>query len=295
MTWTVISTGRDRLGPYPVLVRQLRGHVDNSAYPLLQVNIGLTLVMPAHASRKVPVLIMFSRSPLPRTQPKPEELAKINATLKSVLAKNDAALRAVFARNPDYGPVPPSPFSPDLPNADGDPPSTQELIAAGWGFASLNPVSVQADNGAGLTRGIIGLVNHGQPRRPDQWGALRAWAWGASRALDYLQTDPAVDGKRVGIKGVSRFGKAALVTMAFDQRFAMVAVRPPAIAPAPAGRCSRGFDCRQRMPALLVASPSCREWWALREKAERRCCGVTGAKPSPVWRPASLTGWPATS
>ena len=224
VTWTVVSTGRDRLGPYPALVRQLRGHVDNSAYPLLQVNIDLTLVMPAHASRKVPVLIMFGRSPLPRTQPTTEELAKINAALKSVLAKNDAALRAVFARNPDYEPIPPSPFSPDLPNADGDPPSTQELIAAGWGFASLNPVSVQADNGAGLTRGIIGLVNHGQPRRPDQWGALRAWAWGASRALDYLQTDPAVDGKHVGIEGVSRFGKAALVTMAFDQRFAMVLV-----------------------------------------------------------------------
>ncbi|MGB9144638.1 MAG: acetylxylan esterase, partial [Acidobacteriaceae bacterium] len=65
---------------------------------------------------------------------------------------------------------------------------------------------------------------HGQPRKPDQWGALRAWAWGASRGLDYLETDPAVDAKHVGIEGVSRFGKAALVTMAFDQRFAMVLV-----------------------------------------------------------------------
>jgi hypothetical protein len=53
---------------------------------------------------------------------------------------------------------------------------------------------------------------------------LRAWAWGAARALDYLQTDPAVDAKHVGIEGVSRYGKAALVTMAFDQRFAAVLV-----------------------------------------------------------------------
>jgi hypothetical protein len=98
------------------------------------------------------------------------------------------------------------------------------LIAAGWGFALLDPASVQADDGAGLTRGIIGLVNKGQPRKPEDWGALRAWGWGAGRALDYLATDPSVDAKHVGIEGVSRYGKAALVTMAFDPRFAMVLV-----------------------------------------------------------------------
>ncbi len=109
-------------------------------------------------------------------------------------------------------------------NADGDPPNEWELVAAGWGFVRFDPASVQADNGAGLTRGIIGLVNKGQPRKPDDWGALRAWAWGADRGLDYLETDPAVDAKHVGIEGVSRYGKAALVTMAFNDRFAMVLV-----------------------------------------------------------------------
>ena len=88
----------------------------------------------------------------------------------------------------------------------------------------MNPGSIQADNGAGLTKGIIGLVNKGQPRKPDDWGSLRAWAWGASRGLDYLETDQAVDAKRVGIEGVSRYGKAALVTMAYDTRFAVVLV-----------------------------------------------------------------------
>ncbi len=53
---------------------------------------------------------------------------------------------------------------------------------------------------------------------------MRAWAWGASRGLDYLETDKAVDAKHVGIEGVSRYGKAALVTMAFDTRFAVVLV-----------------------------------------------------------------------
>ncbi len=97
----------------------------------------------------------------------------------------------------------------------------QQLLAKGWGYASLIPTSFQADNGAGLTKGIIGLCNKGQPRKPDDWGSLRAWAWGASRALDYLETDKSVDAKQVGIEGLSRYGKAALVTMAYDQRFAI--------------------------------------------------------------------------
>ena len=96
-----------------------------------------------------------------------------------------------------------------------------QYLARGWGYAFLNANSIQADNGAGLTRGIIGLVNKGQPRKPEDWGALRAWAWGASRALDYLETDKAVDAKRVGISGLSRFGKAALVAMAYEPRFAI--------------------------------------------------------------------------
>ena len=109
-------------------------------------------------------------------------------------------------------------------NADVDPPIAEQTIAAGWGYATLSTASIQADNGAGLTRGIIGLVNRGQPRRPDDWGSLRAWSWGAARALDYLETDRAVDPRRVAIEGVSRYGKAALVTMAFEPRFAAVLV-----------------------------------------------------------------------
>ena len=80
----------------------------------------------------------------------------------------------------------------------------QQVLAKGWGYANLSTSSVQADNGAGLCRGIIGLVNKGQPRKPDDWGALRAWAWGASRALDYFETDKAVDAKQVGLEGHSR-------------------------------------------------------------------------------------------
>lgn len=98
------------------------------------------------------------------------------------------------------------------------------LIAAGWGVALLDTATIQADNGAGLREGIIGLVNRGAPRTPEQWGALRAWGWGASRLLDYLVTRPEVDAAHVGIEGVSRWGKAALVTAAFDTRFAVALI-----------------------------------------------------------------------
>ena len=104
---------------------------------------------------------------------------------------------------------------------EGGPGWQQQVLAKGWGYAILVPTSVQADNGAGLTHGIIGLCNKGQPRKVDDWGALRAWAWGASRALDYFETDKAVDAKRVGIEGLSRYGKAAIVAMAYDERFAI--------------------------------------------------------------------------
>jgi hypothetical protein len=97
----------------------------------------------------------------------------------------------------------------------------QQLLQQGWAYAILNPVSIQADHGAGLRQGIIGLVNKGEHRKPDDWGALRAWAWGASKAVDYFETDEDVDANRVGIEGLSRYGKAALVAMAYEPRIAI--------------------------------------------------------------------------
>jgi hypothetical protein len=194
VTWTVVSNITDGLvGDLPANGKQLVGHVDNSACPAITVDIHMTVVTPASVKDPVPMLMMFGGfggGGMPRVAGSP----------------------VVTNRFADFG----GPYK--------DPPSTEQLIAAGWGYASINPGSIQADNGAGLTKGIIGLVNKGQPRKPDDWGALRAWAWGAARGLDYLETDPAVDAKKVGIEGVSRYGKAALVTMAFEPRFAMVLV-----------------------------------------------------------------------
>jgi hypothetical protein len=225
VTWTVVAVDHERLGFTPVIAKDLIGTVDNSADPAISVRIHMTLVTPASAKGPVPVLMMFGPAgfPAPR-EPSAEEFERINAAWKAQLAQQDPSLKDVFAQYPAWQPVKATPFHFPQMNEDGDLPNTWQLIAAGWGFVLIDPASVQADNGAGLTRGIIGLVNKGQPRQPEDWGALRAWAWGAARGLDYLETDPAVDAKHVGIEGVSRYGKAALVTMAFDERFAMVLV-----------------------------------------------------------------------
>jgi hypothetical protein len=231
VSWTVKVTDHEMVGRIPVIAKQLSGHVDNSSYPLIGVNIEMTLVIPASATGPVPVLMMFGRAALPApAQPSAEELDKINATLRDLLSMSSPDLKSILEQYPAYAPIAPATtmtgFGAARPTAPaaGDPPTIEQLIAAGWGYAGINPASIQADNGAGITRGVIGLVNKGKPRTPEQWGALRAWAWGAARGLDYLETDPAVDSKHVGIEGVSRYGKAALVTMAYDQRFAMVLV-----------------------------------------------------------------------
>ena len=224
VTWEVKVTDREFVGFTPVIAKELVGHVDNSAYPQISVDIAMTVVVPANAKGPVPLLMMFGRTGLPNpTQPPPEDMEKINAAVKALLVEKDPSLAAIFQQFPGYSPLnalTPA-FGFGAPRPVGDPPTTQQLIADGWGYALINPASIQADNGAGLTRGIIGLVNKGQPRKPDDWGALRAWSWGAARGLDYLETDPAVDSKHVGIEGVSRYGKAALVTLAFEPRFAM--------------------------------------------------------------------------
>ncbi|MBL8853891.1 MAG: esterase family protein [Planctomycetaceae bacterium] len=203
VVWEVRETRDITVGGVAAVQKHVVGVVDNSVCPEIKVEISLAITLPKNIANPVPVLLSFG-----------------------------------------WPPFEPSPFGPmRRPNNDGPTPLTREdvLLAAGWGAATLNPTTVQADaggwqlrrfgpgasnntdeqpTGAGLTRGIIGLTNLGQPRSPEQWGALRAWGWGASRALDYFETVKEIDARRVGIAGVSRYGKAALVAMAFDQRLA---------------------------------------------------------------------------
>jgi (4-O-methyl)-D-glucuronate---lignin esterase len=196
VSWTVTKTAEATVGSRAVVGKQITGRADNSGDPEIEVDIQMTLVVPAHAKNPVPVMMMFGGRSIPEVA---FPLPVFPGPGRNAIVVTQRA-------------------------AGSDPPALEQLIADGWGVATINPTSIQADNGAGLTKGIIGLANHGQPRKPEDWGALRAWAWGASRGLDYLETDPAVNAKQVGIEGVSRYGKAALITMAFDRRFAVVLI-----------------------------------------------------------------------
>ena len=182
--WEVVKTEHEKNGDIPVLTKTLVGHIDNSADPSITVNIDLTLTTPEGAKGPVPVVMELG------------------------LSKEFMAM--LLKRFPQFAPKP------------GDGPTwQQQVLARGWGYAEYIPTSVQPDNGAGLVQGIIGLANKGQPRSLDDWGVLKAWAWGASRCIDYFETDPAVDAKQIAIEGHSRYGKASLVAMAYDPRFAI--------------------------------------------------------------------------
>ena len=183
VNWEVTSTTNEEKYGYQVVTKQLIGHVDNSSYPSITVNIQLALTTPANAKGPVPVIVEYGF----------------------------------------IGPRPGAPANP-TPNANAPAPWQKQVLDKGWGYATLVPGSIQADNGAGLTQGIIGLVNKGQPRKADDWGALRAWGWGLSRAIDYFETDKTVNAKMIALEGHSRYGKATIVAMAYEPRLAIAFV-----------------------------------------------------------------------
>ncbi len=175
LTWEVRATTDGNSVGIPTITRTLVGHVDNSAYPGITVNVQASFTVPAEAAGPVPIMIEFG----------------------------------------GFGGF----------GQRGGMSWQQQAINRGWGYGSINPGSIQPDNNQ-LRSGIIGLTNKGEPRKPDQWGALRAWGWGVSRLIDFFEANPdaGVDPKKVGIEGVSRYGKAALITAAFDERVAVAFV-----------------------------------------------------------------------
>ncbi|WP_336917512.1 hypothetical protein [Altererythrobacter lauratis] len=107
-------------------------------------------------------------------------------------------------RTPDFGGPPP-------PDAEA------QAHARGWAYVAYRPQTLQADTAATMQEGIIGLARW--PRAQHDWGALRAWAWGASRLREELARDPRINGQMIALTGHSRFGKSVLVAAAFDHAF----------------------------------------------------------------------------
>lgn len=97
-----------------------------------------------------------------------------------------------------------------------------EILQRGFATAAFLAWDVDPDEDDGFQHGVHEVLREANPRPVDAWGALAAWGWGASRVLDYLQSQPELDAKRVAVIGHSRGGKAALWAGARDARFAMV-------------------------------------------------------------------------
>jgi hypothetical protein len=180
--WEVTGTTEDVSGAIPTTTRTLVGHVDPTYDPAITVDILASVTTPTNAAGKVPVIIQWGGGQPGGGRGRPGVQS---------------------AASPRRAPAS----------------WQQTALSRGWGYGSLSATSIQPDAGGdNLVRGIIGLINKGARRKPDDWGALRAWAWGASRLMDYLETDPLVDATQVALAGHSRYGKATMVTMVYEPR-----------------------------------------------------------------------------
>jgi hypothetical protein len=165
--------------------------------------VNVHLYLPAKAGGPVPVLLhLFFGNP---------SIAAAPAATTNTAAAPGPAAGAVEGRGrgPGRGRI-----SEAGPIAD--------ILARGYGYAAFRYTEIQADSANGT--GVVKLALAPGQTKPaaDEWGGINAWAWGTSRVLDYLETDRAVDAKRVAVIGHSRLGKTVLWVGAQDPRFALI-------------------------------------------------------------------------
>ncbi|QYH40819.1 acetylxylan esterase [Algoriphagus sp. NBT04N3] len=175
VNWIIVEEKDSLIGKQEFRYRKLKGKVDNSFYPAIEVEIDFEYGVPKNTEEGVPLVMEFGWN-------------------------WPAGMRRPAQQGPSW---------------------QEHLLQEGWAFGVIIPTSYQADHGAGLRAGIIGLVNEGQPRKLDDWGTLKAWAWGASKALDFLESDDLINQEKIAIEGLSRYGKAALVALAYEPRFSL--------------------------------------------------------------------------
>jgi hypothetical protein len=192
VTWEVTETDSNAREGKAIVKRVVGRMGDRPDGP----RMNLTVTLPAGASGRVPMLLSLTFSFRPGGA--------------GAAAGKDAAKAPAKGPTPGRGP--------------GAFDSVGEVLGRGWGHASLGYTDIQPDKAGAWTEGVIGLTlkeGRTQPA-PDEWGTISAWAWGLSRSIDYLETEPAVDAKKIAITGVSRLGKTVLWAGAQDERVAAV-------------------------------------------------------------------------
>ena len=175
------------------LVKRVIGHVGTKPDgPKIRVSV----VTPARATKKVPIILLMNFGGGPA-----------RATAPAGAAGGGAAGGAGRGNA-----------------ATGEPPNAADILARGWGYATVGYNDIQPDRADAWAEGVIGqTLAPGQTRpAPGEWGTISAWAWGASRIADYLQSDPQVDGSHLALYGFSRLGKTVLWAAAQDERFGAV-------------------------------------------------------------------------
>ena len=187
VTFKVVETDLEAMGGMAVRKLIVARFGDRPDSPI----VNLHLYLPAKATGPVPVLLhLVFGTP-------------------AIAGKSDAA------------PAAPAPGARAFPREAGP---IAEILARGYGYATFRYAEIQPDNATTYQSGVEALAYASGQTKPtaDEWGTISAWAWGTSRVLDYLATEPAVDATRVALIGHSRLGKTVLWAGASDPRFALV-------------------------------------------------------------------------
>jgi hypothetical protein len=145
------------------------------------------------------------------TTPKGPRTIRPIVVLPNHVEKPVAAFLLIVNRKPEL-------LDPDNPNEFFP---SREIIARGYAAVGFHFGDVDIDKKDGYAEGVRSQYDPETPS-PNAWGSIAAWAWGASRVLDHLETEPRIDAKRVAVVGHSRGGKTALWAGASDPRFALV-------------------------------------------------------------------------
>lgn len=208
VTWQVVSSDTNALGGIAI-VKQLAGHMGSPDGPA----IGVTLYTPAKTAKPVPTLVSISFN---FGAGRGRGIGSASTNAANAQTTGAVAQAAAPSRGASGGP------GGGRFGARGTP---SELITNGFGYATIIYNSIESDAAGQANVNIarkLALAPGRTVPAADEWGAIAAWAWGISRVIDYLETNKAVDAKRVAIVGVSRLGKTVLWAGANDPRVALV-------------------------------------------------------------------------